>query len=416
MTSSVAAFAHLASLASTERAGFEATQVIESGGLRIEAHVRRRGPRSLHMEYMTYQSPWADLQEALSGQVEFVGEELCGFTVDYDGKSTWVLDPSANTAVHKPGSQLFEPIPGLATLGELSFLESLTRDFLLRDLGEDTVEDRVIRRIGLKPKTGYRSQLLSAVVFPIRKATIEFDTETYFPVSISFVPSSESPAASIIGPNATIRISYNSVRMLEPESTPEPFSPPAGTKVFEETTLSADDVDQHLPFSVPRHVLSKHGFDPDDGMALVSADSTNERSYTTVQYASLATSPEKDASSDLEETTDNETVPSRLTILFGNYVSRNMARRRATFAEDGHPVSDSSMPLTLLDRKSQWEEKYPGIDTRYAPVEAFFEQDGVFWYLSGTGMDLDSMEALARDLLEPEQEQKPELDSEVETG
>jgi hypothetical protein len=416
MTPSVAAFAHLASLASTERAGFEATQVIESGGLRIEAHVRRRGPRSLHIEYKTYQSPWADLQEALSGQVEFVGEELCGLTVDYDGKSTWVLDPSANTAVHKAGSQLFEPIPGLATLGELSFLESLTRDFLLRDLGEQTIEDRVIRRIGLKPKTGYRSQLLSAVVFPIRKATIDFDTETYFPVSISFVPSSESPAASIIGPNATINISYTSVRVLEPEPTPQPFSPPADAKVFEERTLSADEVDQHLPFSIPRHLLSKHGFDPDDGVALVSSDAANERNYTTVQYASLATPPENDATSNHEEATDNETVSSRLTILFGNYVSRNMARRRATFAEDGQPASDSTSPLKLLDRKSQWDDRYPGIDTRYAPVEAFFEQDGVFWFLSGTGMDLDSMEALASDLLEPEQgqEQKPELDSEVE--
>lgn len=414
MTSSVAAFAHLASLASKERAGFKATQVIESGGLRIEALIRRRGPRSLRIEYKAYQSPWSDLQEALSGQVELVGEELCGLTLDCDGKSTWVLDPSANVAVHKTGSQLFEPIPGLTTLGELSFLDSLTQDYLLRDLGEETIEDRVVRRIALKPKTTYRSQLLSAVVFPLRKATIDFDTETYFPVSISFIPSSESPAASIIGPDATIRISYTAVEIPESEATLQPFSPPADAKVFEEMAISADELDKQFPFSISPELLIKYGFNPKDGMAVVSLDTENARSYATVQYASLTAPSEDDSASDPETASHDETISSRLTIMFGNYVSRNMARRRATFSEDGQSASSTSLPLKLLDRKELWEQRYPGIDTRYAPVEAFFEKDGVFWFISGTGMGLDSMEALAKDLLE--QESEPTLEQESETG
>ena len=101
MTSSVAAFAHLASSASRARARFESTQVIESGGLRVESFIRRSDPRLIHVEYKAYQSPWAELQEALSGQVELVGEELCGLTLDYDGQNTWVVDSSANTATRR---------------------------------------------------------------------------------------------------------------------------------------------------------------------------------------------------------------------------------------------------------------------------------------------------------------------------
>jgi len=293
----------------------------------------------------------------------------------------------------------------------------------LRDLGEETVDDRVVRRIGLKPKQAYRSQLLSAVVFPIRKATIDFDTETYFPVSISFVPSSESPAASIVGPNATIRISYKNVRLLETESTHQSFSPPADGKLFEEKAISAGELTEQLPFPISAELLSRHGFDPADGMALVSRDTEHERAYATVQYASAETSSHEEASSQEaassqeEASSSEDALTPRLTITFGNYVSKNMARRRATFSESGQPASDASLPIKFLDRKKLWEQRFPGIDTRYAPTDAFFEKDGVFWFLSGTGMDLKTMEALAADLLEaePEAAPEPEQDPELKT-
>jgi len=101
MTSSVATFAHLVSEASKERRGFEATQRIESGGLRIEARIRRHGPGSMHVDYKTYQSPWTELQEALSGQVELVGDELCACTIECERQSSWIHDPSTNTVLRK---------------------------------------------------------------------------------------------------------------------------------------------------------------------------------------------------------------------------------------------------------------------------------------------------------------------------
>ena len=390
MTPSVAEFARLVSAASAVRAGFEATQVIESGRLRIEAVVRCPGLRSIHVEYKTYQNPWTDLEESLSGQAEFIGDDLCGFSFHCEGQITWIYDPSTNVALRKLGTQLFEPIPGLATLGELSFLDTLTQDFLLRDMGDESFNERQVRRISLKPKQSYRSQLLSAVSFPIRKATIDFDTETLFPLRISFVPSSGSPAASIVGPNATIQISYKDVRILETTQSALPFAPPPDTRMFKESRVSVDDLANLLPFPAPLAVLSHHGFEEADGSVLVSIDAENERAYATAQFSAANASSRDDAPSP------------RLALTLGNYISRNMARRRTTFSEMGKPSSQDSLPLKLLDRSEQWEQLLPGVDTQHAPVEAFFEKDGVFWFLAGTGMDLDSIESLARDLYEPE--------------
>lgn len=388
MTLSVGEFARLASVATSAREGFEATQVVESSGLRIEAVVRRFGLRSIHVEYKVYQNPWTELEETLSGQVEFIGDELCGFGLHYDGQGTWVYDPAANTAIRKIGCQLFEPIPGLATLGELSFLDTLTLDFLLRDMGEESIDERTVRRITLKPKQAYRSQLLSAKTFPIRTATISFDTETYFPMLISFVPSSDSPAASIAGSDAAIRVSYKDVRILDSEGALTPFTPPADARVFEESRVPVSDLADSVPFAIQLAPLVDRGFDLERWPALLTIDTANERGFATA-HLSLASDSSEDA------------APStRLALCIGNYMSRNMARRRATFSELGEPSAQGSPSVKLVNRTALWEERLPGIDTQHAPVEAFFEKDGVFWFLSGTGMEPDAMEALAGDLLE----------------
>lgn len=388
MTPSVSEFARLSVAASRERVGFEATQITESNGLRIEAMVRRLGSRSIHAEYRTYQSPWTELEETLSGQVEFIGDELCGFGLHCEGQVTWIYDPSTNTAIRKIGTQLFEPIPGLATLGELSFLDSLTSDFLLRDMGEERIDERVVRRINLRPKQAYRSQLLSAMSFPIRKATIDFDTETFFPVCISFVPSSGSPAASIIGTNATILIKYKDVRLLDAPDSAKPFVPPADARVFQESNVPIQDLPDSVPFQMPLHTVFDHGFEAGERPALLTIDAESERAYVTAHFTSTS------------DSTDEGLPPPRLTICVGNYMSRNMARRRTAFSDREGSPSAEPLPVKLLDRSELWEQGLPGIDTQHAPAEAFFEKEGAFWFLSATGFRMDSMEALARDLFE----------------
>jgi hypothetical protein len=295
-------------------------------------------------------------------------------------------------AIQKLGSAVFEPIPGLATLGELSFLHTLARDFLLRDLGEHDVDGQRVRRFGLKPKQPYRSHMLSTTTFPIRHATIDFHVETHFPVSVAFVPSSTSPAASIVGPDASIRVSYKDVHPLESADLDLPFAPPPDTRVFEESRVRILDLAEKLPFSAPLLVLSNHGFVVGDGSVLLSLDADNERAFATATFSSS------------QPSTSDDDVEPRLGITFGNYVSRNMARRRATFSEHGVPATQETCPARLLDRRILWGERFSALDTKFAPVEAFFEKEGVFWFLSGTGMDLDAIETIAAALLEAEEQ------------
>jgi len=388
MIPSVAEFARLASVTSKERAGFEATQVTEAAGLKIEAAVRRFGARFISVEYHAYQSPWTELEETLSGQIEFIGDELCGLSLHCEGQVTWVYDPSTNTAIRKIGSQLFEPLPGLATLGELAFLETLTQDFLLRDMGEQQVDQQAVRQVVVKPKQAFRSQLLSSMTFPIRKATIDFDMETLFPLNISFVPSSGSPVASIVGTDAAIRISYKDVRVLESTDSAKPFAPPADAHVFQESRVSIQDLPASVPFPMPLHPLSDHGFETGEWPVLLTIDTENERAYAAAHFSAASDSSEEGAQ------------PARLALSLGNYMSRNMARRRTTFSEMGKPSSQDSLPVKLLDRSGLWEQQLPGIDAQHAPIEAFFEKDGVFWFLSATGIAIDAMEELVHDLFE----------------
>ena len=393
MTSSVSAFARSVAAAADERIGFTATQAIQSGPLSVEAAIRQSssGRRSLRVEYATYQNPWTELEETLTGQLEFTGDELCGLVLHRQGQTTWVHDLATDVAIQKLGSTVFEPIPGLATLGELSFLHTLARDFLLRDLGEHDMAGQRVRRFGLKPKQPYRSHLLSTTTFPIRHATIDFHTETYFPIAVTLVPSSTSPAASIVGPDASIHVSYKDVRLLESADLVLSFAPPPDTRIFKESRVPVLDLAEILPFSTPLLILSNHGFVVGDSSVLLSLDADNEKAFATATFSSS------------QPSTSDEDVEPRLIITFGNYVSRNMARRRATFSEHGTPATQETCPARLLDRRILWEERFSALDTKFAPVEAFFEKEGVFWFLSGTGMDLDAIQTIAAALFDAEE-------------
>ncbi len=387
MTPSLTRFIRSVEEASEENATFQAVEAIEGPGLKVQASVRRAESRQIHVDYTAYECAWQALEETLYGHVEFLGDELRDLQLRYDAGSTWVYDPSNRTAIHKPGRQLFEPIPGVTMLGEISFLATIARDFLLRDLGEQSWEGGKTRRIGLKPKSSYRSHLLSVVTFPIRRATLDVDLETLFPVRIAFVPTPGSPAASIVGPQATVTITYTDVQKLDGRAGSAPFEPPEDARVFIESShTSLADLAQSVPFPMLLSPIHVHGF-VDEGSSIdLALDHDHQRGY-----ALVSVSP---GGSDADSNS-----PNRLTILVGNYVSRNMARRRAAFSEAGYPAaSDSS--VRLVARSALWEERLPGIETTHAPVEAFFEHDGVFWFLSATGMDLDSIEAIARDLLQ----------------
>jgi hypothetical protein len=391
MSVPLAAFARSVAAAFDETEAFEAVEEIHGPGLKIQASIRRIGARQIHVDYTTYDCSWLTLEEVLHGQVEFVGDELCDLQLRFESRFTWVYEPSSRTAIRKPGRQLFEPIPGLSVLGELSFMETMARDFLLRDLGEQPCEGSTVRRIALKPKSPYRSHLLSVVTFPVRRVTVDFDTKTRFPVRIDFVPAPESPAASLVGSQDTITITYSNVRRLDPEIEGASFEPPEDARVFVESRVPISDLDESVPFPMSLAPIRERGFTANGSSAHLTVDNDHQRGYARFD---VSANESKEGNS-----------PARLAVLFGNYVSRSMARRRATFSEAGYPASSDSS-VRLMARSALWEERLPGIETKHAPVEAFFEHGGVFWFLSATGLDMDSMEAMARELLEAQSDSR----------
>ena len=384
-TSSIGDFIRSIHAGSREWNGFDAVQTIETTALRVEATVRCFGSNAISAEYAAYENPWAELEETLTGQIEFMGSELCGLHLDCRGASTWVYDPSRAIAVKKIGRHLFEPIPGVAALGEVGFLETMARDFLIRDLGEDSRDDRRVRRLALKPKHPVRLHLLSSEHFPIRRANVELDIETLFPVFISVMPSDDAPVASLLGPDTEIRVSYRDVTLHGPDDPSPAYDPPTDARQFEERSLSAEDIDGALPVSVDLQPLATHGFEPARATGVATISTDGDRGFLVLAVPSAdTTAPEGGRSP-------------HIGITVGNYTSHNMARRRATFSEHGTEGADDA-DVRFLDRAPLWNERIPGVDSRHAPVEAFFVLEDTLWLLTGVGVDVARMEAIAHDL------------------
>jgi hypothetical protein len=383
---------HLTSFAQTvqsrwkQRTGFRAIQTVQAGEIQMEASIRCTGSRFLQVEYRKLETPWAELESTLSSLLELTSEELLEMSFHHDGYYTWRFDPSTQVVLRKTGRQLFEPIPGTALLGDLAFLERLTHDYLLRDLGEGTRDRRSTRRIGLKPKVSHRVGLLSTTTFPLQKATVEFDTQTMFPVAISWTPAPDAPAAQVLRPGVPVRISYREVELLDNDGSFPRYSPPSDARVFEERSVRLDDLASAAPFSLSLASLERRGITARNGNVRLSLDRDHGRAFVVAHLMLTSNAPENDE-------------PIQLDLCVGNFVSRRMARWRVSLSEKGQDDAAES-GLRLYDRRPLWEERLPGVDLSMAPVEAFYQHDDVFWFLSATGLSLDEMESLAVSLRE----------------
>ncbi len=390
---------HLVSFAQTVQstwkrcAGFHGVQTVQAGDIEVKASIRCIGSRSLQVEYHNIQTPWAEVESTLSSLLELTSEELLELSFHHDGYDTWLFDASTQVVLRKAGRQLFEPIPGTALLGDLAFLERLTHDYLLRDLGESTCEHRSTRRIGLKPKVPYRVGLLSTTTFPLLKASVEFDTQTMFPVSISWTPAPDAPAAQVLGPGVPVQISYREVELLDDLGSLHRYTPPSGARVFEESSVRLDDLVSAAPFPLSLASLQHRGVSAREGDVQLSLDRDHGRAFVVAHLK-------------LESDASEQDKPSQLDLCVGNYVSRRMARWRASLSEKGQDDPTGS-GLRLYDRRPLWEERLPGVDPRMAPVEAFFQHDDVFWFLSGTGLSLNELESLAVSLREDQRSIPP---------
>lgn len=358
--------------------GFEATQTIRAGAIHVAARVRFRRPDLCTVEFQDYSSPLVELEERLANRAEFTGEELVGMSLFFDGKATTAFDPSTAIALERSARSVYEPLPGFRAICELGYLETLTRDFLVRDAGNEAIEGRPARLLGIKPKQSYRSQLLRAVTFPLQRATVAFDEETKFPKRLRFFPSQGTLLATFLGARDPITIEYTNVRLETPASTSFSFSPPEGSRVFREEFVDGAELADRIPFGCSFDSLERRGYRLLDEGGPVAVDEENSRAYFTLRWG-------------LDEAGAESRI---LTLRAGTFLSRNMSRRRATIAEAGKAVVFGDIEGHLLDRGRLWAEQIPDESPRKA-FEASWTHDEVFWLLAGDGVEEEELVDLA---------------------
>ena len=379
----IPAFARTIVEAYRNLSGFEATETVEAEPIHVVARIAFHRPDNLAVEYQTYVNPLLELEERLTGNTEYTANELVGLSLHFDGQRTWLYDASTDVCVVKKSRALFEPLPDLPVLGEIEYLRDLPHDYLLRALGSETIDGRDARVLSLKPKHAHRTHAFKMVAFLARKASVAFDEETLFPVRSSFSPSPSSRAHQLLGPNGCVTIRYSDVR-LTPDAAP-PFAPPEGTRVFREEWLAIDELAARLPFAISVDPLREAGYTAIDGQALFAEDAEHNRAYCAATFMRRGEGEGGQA----------EYVSLRA----GNFLSRNMARRRVTIAEVGEELAIDNQTVRFLDRRQLWEEHASGIDPSQAPRELSWESDGVFWFLTGVDTERSVLTQLGSDLI-----------------
>jgi outer membrane lipoprotein-sorting protein len=362
---------------------FEATQKISAGPIHAEARIRFKKPDKITVEYRSYQNPVSDFEERFTGAVEFVADELVGMQLIYDGQGTWLYDAKNDVALYKLGRTVYSPLPWTNTLAEIGFLRDLTRDFLLRDEGEETIAGRSARRLGLKPKNQHRSFLLKEEIFPMKKATLTLDEQTAFPLRISYEPISSSALSLLVGPSTLVTVEYSDVALDTVDENRFSFSPPDDARVFREELVPKDTLEDVLPFSVPLSIFEEHGgytLHGDRVAALLNEG--KDRGYAILTLVSA------------QDGQNDERLKNTLTVRVGNYLSRNMSRRRAMLSEKGESTSLGDVAARFLDRGALVQEQLPETSTR-SMMELGWERDGIYWFLLAEEVEKEALIELA---------------------
>jgi len=359
--------------------GFEATQTIQAGPIAGKGRVRFRRPDQCVVEYSSYVSPVLDLEERLAHGAEFVADEIVGVTFVHDGHRSMLVDPKGPTCLIKSGRYVAEPLPGFPAIVELSFLETLTQDFLVRDAGEETIDGRPAHLLGLKPKTGYRTQLLRVVSYPIRRAVLALDQESHFPIRIAFHPARGTVLASLVTSSDPVTVSYSAVRPTPPDPAAFALIPPEGARIFREEDLAQERTADQLPFLFSLGPLVERGFHVIGDRIVATLNEQRNRGHVAATLVRESDAGEQDL----------------ITVRAGNYLSRVMSRRRSRIAEDGSDRRGVAWQGKILDRAGALPQVSEE-EARRAMLDVSWMRDDVFWVLSADGVE----ESELRDIVE----------------
>ncbi len=408
MNQSVAEVARMAMASYKALESFTATEIITAGPIRVEARVRYRKPGMITVEYRHYEDPLTAFEERYAGGAEFVATELTGMQFVHDGHVTWIYDAKNNVVIRKPGRTLYSPLRGVSAIAEIGFMRDLTRDFLLRDGGAETIHGRSALLLAMKPKVRQRSFLLKEEIFPMKKVTVALDRETFFPLRIVFHPVESSVLFYLVGPSTPITIEYKDLLFDKVDEARFAFTPPEGTRLFTEVTLTQEAFAGKVSFDVPLQALREQtGYELYGDRVTLTLCEENDRAYA---YLTLV--PPDAAKSNRGSRA--------LSLRVGNYLSLNMNRRRALLAEQGEPVALAGIDAKLLDRGRLLKEDLPTGDLptgdfpegmERSIIEIGWERDGVYWFLLGEGLEKEDLIDAAKTLAHPPAEETIEEES-----
>jgi hypothetical protein len=249
----------------------------------------------------------------------------------------------------------------------------------------------------MKPKVRQRSLLLKEEIFPMKKVTVALDQETFFPLRIVFHPVESSVLFYLVGPSTPITIEYKDLLFDKVDEARFAFTPLGGVRVFTEATLTQEAFAEKVSFDVPLQALREQiGYELYGDHVTLTLCEENDRAY-----AHLTLVPPDE---------DKEDSRSRaLSLRVGNYLSLNMNRRRALLAEQGEPIALGEIDAKLLDRGRLLKEDLPTGDIpegiERSIIEIGWEQDGVYWFLLGEGLEKEDLIDAAKTLANPPAEE-----------
>ena len=255
----------------------------------------------------------------------------------------------------------------------------LTRDFLLRDEGEEEINGEKTRKIGLKPKTTERMSLFKNEMFPLKRAVLSINLDTLFPMRILFYPSQRSPLYYIAGPSTVITIEYRDMLFAVPDDDLFSFTPSKEMHVFREEEFGKKDLVHKLPFALPLDKITKRGFQLYDNRALVTADEDHERAYAFLSF---------------EKKQEDSKQATGISLRVGNYLSPDMNRRRALLADNGKEIDLEGMKGKIIDRSALLGDEIPE-SVRRSLFEIGWQQDDVHYFLLGEGVEKDDLVSIA---------------------
>lgn len=380
MSDTLVDFLRRTSDAARRRTAYEARQTLRAGDIEIVAQVRARPPDRLIVTYDAYKNPLAEWSERMGLGFAPAADDLVGTSLVYDGRTTWHVSAKTGVSTVRPGRALAEPLPDIDALGEVGFLADLARDALVRDLGEDTVGGRVRRIVAIKPKRERAAHLLRVTTYPYERATLTLDAESLFPTQIRFLPAASSSLRLLLGDREVV-IEYENVREGIPDEAA--FAPPdmPGMRVFRESATARGDIPAGWPFPADVEPLIKLGYRVAEGASWVGKEDDADRGYAFSTWLP-----------------PSETPRGTLMLRVGNFLSRDMARRRAWIGEHGEEIELGSRTGRWLDRRSLWPEGAPVPADVPSILDVSWDADGVFWILSAEGIDAATLRDLATNL------------------